>query len=126
MRKKEASLVIILKNNNEFLSVSLVDDHSDMNMPGGMVEKNETPIEAGIREVKEETGLDVKNLNLLYQAFDDIIKVYTYYTFDYQGIITTKETHKISWMSLEQLNNSKKWPEYNSKCYNLLMDKMNN
>ena len=126
MSKKEASLVIILKNNNEFLSVSLTYDHSDMNIPGGMVEKNETPINAGIREVKEETGLDVKNLNFLHQDFDGKIMVYTYYTFDYQGTISTKETHKISWMSLKQLNNSKKWPKYNSKCYNLLMDKMNN
>ena len=126
MSKKEASIVIILKNNNEFLSVSLLEDHSDMNMPGGMVKKNENPIDAGIREVKEETGLDIKNLNFLYKNYDNKTMVYTYYTYDYEGIITTKETHKISWMPLEQLNNSKKWPEYNSICYNLLMTKINN
>jgi 8-oxo-dGTP diphosphatase len=121
MKFKKASIVIILKNNKEFLSVSLHKDHSDMNMPGGMVEKNETPEQAAIREVKEETGLEVKNLKSLYQAMEDDIMVYTYYTFDYEGEIFTVENHKIEWLALEELNKSKSWPEYNKTCYELIM-----
>ena len=120
MNFKSASIVIILKNNNEFLSVSLHNDHTDMNMPGGMVKKNETPEDAGIREVKEETGLDVKNLKFLYKDMVNNIKVYTYYTFDYQGEIFTNENHKIEWLPLEILKQSKSWSEYNTKCYELI------
>jgi ADP-ribose pyrophosphatase YjhB (NUDIX family) len=39
-------------------------------LPGGKQEFDETYFECGIREVKEETGLDIKNPKLLY-AFDD-------------------------------------------------------
>jgi 8-oxo-dGTP diphosphatase len=120
MSFRSASIVIILKNNYEFLSVSLPNDHTDMNMPGGMVEKNESPIQAGIREVKEETGLDVKNLKFLYKNIEDKTLVYTYYTFDYSGEINTIEKHKIEWLPLEVLKQSKSWPEYNTKCYDLL------
>ena len=42
-----------------YLSVSLKNDHTDFNLPGGKVEHNETYIQTGIREVKEETGIDV-------------------------------------------------------------------
>lgn len=121
MSYKKASLVIVLKNKKEFLSVSLHKDHSDMNMPGGIVEKNETPIEAGIRETKEETGLIVKNLKLLYQAIENNIMVYTYYTLDYEGEIYTEENHVVDWLPLNTLLKSKTWPEYNSKCYELIM-----
>ena len=48
--------VLIFSSN--FLSVSLKEDHTDFNLPGGKVEQNETFEEAAIREVKEETGLD--------------------------------------------------------------------
>lgn len=121
MSYKKASLVIVLKNKKEFLSVSLHKDHSDMNMPGGNVKKNETPEQAGIRETKEETGLDVKNLKFLYQELEGNIMVYTYYTFDYEGEIFTEEYHVVDWLPLETLLKSKSWPEYNSKCYELIM-----
>lgn len=121
MNFRKASIVIILKNKKEFLSVSLHEDHSDMNMPGGMVKKSETPEQGGIREVKEETGLDIKNLKFLYKAVENNTLVYTYYTFDYEGEIFTVENHKIEWLALEELNKSKSWPEYNKTCYELIM-----
>ena len=121
MNFRKASIVIILKNKKEFLSVSLHEDHSDMNMPGGMVKKSETPEQGGIREVKEETGLDIKNLKFLYKAVENNTLVYTYYTFDYEGEIFTVENHKIEWLPLEELNKSKSWPQYNKTCYELIM-----
>ena len=45
--------------------------------------KGETFIEVGIRETKEETGLNIYNLNFLYKNFDDNVEVNTYYTYDY-------------------------------------------
>lgn len=50
-------------------------------IPGGKLEKNETPLEAAIRETKEETGFDISNqpiiyLNKVYIKYPSIDYVY--------------------------------------------------
>ena len=115
-------VLIINKNKNEFLSVSLKNDHSDFNLPGGKVEHNETYIQTGIREVKEETGIDIYNLHYLYKDLDNDFEVITYYTFDYQGNIYTNENHIVKWLPIYDLNKSKKWSKYNSMIYNKYID----
>ncbi len=115
-------VLIINKNKNKFLSVSLKNDHSDFNLPGGKVENNETYIQTGIREVKEETGIDIYNLHYLYKDLDNDFEVITYYTFDYQGNIYTNENHIVKWLPIYDLNKSKKWSKYNSMIYNKYID----
>lgn len=114
-----ASCVLIVnEETKKFLAVSLKWDHDDMNFPGGKVEENETVEEAGIREVKEETGLTVSNLIKLHSAYDGDWKVVTYYAKNYYGEIQTKENHKIQWLPLEDMCKSKSWPRYNTGVYN--------
>lgn len=50
---------VLIRNNNKIL----VEKHKDFTyylLPGGRCEFNETSIDTGIREMKEETGLDIK------------------------------------------------------------------
>ncbi|BFT70794.1 hypothetical protein PAENIP36_22360 [Paenibacillus sp. P36] len=58
--------VIVLNENNEIL---LMRGRRGWEMPQGCVEEGETIREAAIREVKEETGIEVELLNFcgLYQ-----------------------------------------------------------
>lgn len=118
MTKQAVCVLIINKKKLEFLSVSLKNDHQDFNIPGGTVEKGETFIEAGIREVKEETGINVYNLKFLYQNNDNDTEVLTYYTYDYYGEINTIENHVVKWLPIYDLTKSKTWPKYNSEVYN--------
>ena len=118
MPKQAVCVLIINKKKLEFLSVSLKNDHEDFNIPGGTVEKGETFIEAGIREVKEETGINVFNLKFLYQNNDNNTEVITYYTYDYYGEINTIENHVVKWLPIYDLTKSKTWPKYNSEVYN--------
>lgn len=52
---EQSRCLVILKNRPVYLAGKL-------NLPGGKIENNETPEVAGIRELKEETGLDGYNV----------------------------------------------------------------
>ncbi len=57
-------LLLGLKNTDKDLADSELHEEGTWCMPGGMIEYGESFEEAGAREVKEETGLDVKNLRV--------------------------------------------------------------
>ena len=118
-------VLIVNRESCEFLSVSLKEDHTDFNLPGGKVELGEELIQTGIRETREETGISIYNLEYLYEAADDGYQVVTYYTHNFDGNIYTKENHVVKWLPLYELTNSKKWPEYNSTIYDKYLEKLN-
>ena len=61
--------VIILDDMNRMLMVRQCHQGKDIWMvPGGAVEEGENSIEAAVREVKEETGLDVESGNLIWHV----------------------------------------------------------
>lgn len=115
-------VLVINKEEYSFLSVSLKEDHEDFNLPGGKLEDNETLEEAGIREVKEETGIDIYNLKFLYKGFDGSTEVVTFYTTEYFGDINTRENHVVKWLPIYDLTKSKKWPIYNSTIFNKYLE----
>lgn len=61
----------IIKVDGKFLMV-WTDKDKNHSLPGGGIEENETPKQAMIREMKEEAGFEVKNLN-------EIVTVHCYW-----------------------------------------------
>lgn len=77
-----------------------------LTFPGGKVEENESLMAAAIREAKEETGLDIKNLKFvgfitwLGKEYKDTGLLYE--TSDYEGELVPKNREgNLSWIDYE-------------------------
>lgn len=82
----------------------------DLDFAGGSVETGEGPLEAVVREIKEEIGIDIlaDSLNLAYSAtdfYDEVSRVRFLFvgTVPKNSSITLSFEHdKYEWMSLEE------------------------
>lgn len=77
-----------------------------LNLPGGKIEDGETPEEAAIRELKEESGLDAARMELKGKMMDRDLAVYCMeahgVTGDWLSLKGREgETEKVFWMRLK-------------------------
>ena len=82
------------------------DSYSGTTFPGGHVEEGETFTESVIREIREETGLTIKNPKLAgiyHWMTDDIRNVgYLYKATEFEGELISSEEGKVYWISGEE------------------------
>lgn len=76
--------------------------------PGGKVEKGESFVGSAIREVKEETGLEVSSLQLcgvkqFQTELDERYIVFLYKTDVYKGTLVSSDEGEVKWIPLNQL-----------------------
>ena len=117
------TVAAVIKNSeNKFLMVEEnTSDGIKINQPAGHLEKNETIVEAVIREVKEETGLVFLPLSLIsvHQFF---LNSSSFFRFNFYGEVDNnskpfsneKQILKISWLDESYLEKKKKM--LRSKC----------
>jgi len=117
------TVAAVIKNNeNKFLMVEeITSDGIKINQPAGHLEKNETIVEAVIREVKEETGLVFLPLSLIsvHQFF---LNSSSFFRFNFYGEVDSnskpfsneKQILKITWLDESYLEKKKKM--LRSKC----------
>lgn len=86
------------------------EDWPGLTFPGGHVEKNETLEASVIREVKEETGLDIRNpllCGIMEWPWDDGQSRYlalVYKCREYSGELKDSEEGHLFWIKKEDLN----------------------
>lgn len=123
MPKIELTNMVFIQNpvTKKVLVQDRVKSWKGLSFPGGHVEENESFIDSAIREVREETGLEVRNLKfcgvihwLHKKTFDRYI-VFLYKTSDFSGELKDCSEGKHFWISIDELKNTpseNSTPEY--------------
>ena len=109
MDKHEVSKVMIIKNDEVLLLLrernsNWMPLHWDF--PGGHLKDDETWEEGAIREVKEETNLDVSDLQeISFENQEKRIKFFKTTNFSGEIILDTVENEDYMWLKAEELAN---------------------
>lgn len=109
------SSVVLIKDGQLLMVRQTYKGEELWTFPGGRIEADETPVQAAVREVYEETGFEVEIVDQLIEQYNDRIKG-MYYC--YRGIIAggglklgsdpelgeqEQELKEVQWRSLEHL-----------------------
>jgi predicted TIM-barrel enzyme/8-oxo-dGTP pyrophosphatase MutT (NUDIX family) len=117
---KKSVAIVLINDKGEILAVSRKDDHSNFGLVGGKVDDddNDDTEAAAIRETKEETGLDIKNLRLILVCPEGTRMAYTYLA-DWEGEIHTDEPHVVKWTAFQTIMEGR-YAKYNLLVKNSL------
>jgi len=121
MAKLEITNMVMVQNINtgEVIVQDRVKNWCGIAFPGGHAENGETIYDSAIREVKEETGLDIWNLKpcgFMYwfnNQTEDKYFTYFYKTADYSGeLLSETDEGQVYWTKMDDLNGMKFAPNF--------------
>jgi 8-oxo-dGTP diphosphatase len=115
--------VIVLNDNNEIL---LMKGRRGWEMPQGCVEEGESIRQAAIREVKEETGIDIELIKFcgIYQNITRGVCNNIFTGKPVGGTLTTSnESDEVGFFTLEQANEMITWGNFRERIHKALDDK---
>ena len=105
----ELTVLCLVEDGNKILLQNRVKkDWQGYTLPGGHVEKDESFVDAVIREMKEETGLDIKN-PILVGVKQFPIKygryvVFLFKTNEFEGVLHSSDEGKMEWIDYRELS----------------------
>lgn len=104
---KLASTVLVFNRQGKILAVSRKEDKNDFGLVGGKTDYNETVIHSAIRELKEETGLDIKECDLkeVFNRIDEpyVVICYLAKIDSLKGEILTNEKGVVKWVDPKEI-----------------------
>ena len=105
------NMCMVYNQNNEILVMNRTkSDWPGLTFPGGHIEEGEDYVLSTIREVKEETGLNVTNLvycgkiEWKNQNYKDVCLIYK--TSTYQGELKSSYEGEVFWLNKDNLDSS--------------------
>lgn len=112
------TVLCYIEDNNKYLMLHRTKKNQDLNEGkwlgiGGHIEANETPDEALIREVLEETGLTLLNytFNGIVEFINDNYKeiMYLYTSNSFEGLISVCNEGELSWIDKDKILSLNLW-----------------
>ncbi len=98
------------KHTGKVLVQERLKSWTGLSFPGGHVEQGESFIDSAVREVKEETGLDIRNLQTcgvihwVHKTRKDRYIVFLYKTNDFSGeLLEATDEGRVFWIDPEEL-----------------------
>lgn len=132
MPKLEITNMVMIqdKSTGKVIVQNRIKKWCGISFPGGHTENGESIYNSAVREIKEETGLDIYNLKpcgFMYWFNNktcDRYFTYFYKTTDYYGeLINETDEGKVFWASLDELSQMKLAPNFNEYLPMFLDDK---
>lgn len=122
INKNVSACVVLINPEGLILAVSRKYDHTLMGLPGGKMEPedNNEPMLTAIRECREETGLNLHSLKLIFAIHKSGNMGYTYLA-EYNGEINHNEPHLVKWVPMQALINGS-FGKYNQLVSESLTD----
>lgn len=110
-RVELTTLCMVYKDNKILMQNRVKDDWKGYTLPGGHVENGESFIDAAIREMKEETGLTIKNPVLCgikqFPIENGRYIVFLYKTNEFEGKLISSDEGKMEWIDRKDLTGVK-------------------
>ncbi len=101
-------LCLIQKEDKYLMQNRIKNDWKGFTLPGGHIERNESIVDAVIREMKEETGLDIQNPRLCgikqFPIENGRYIVFLFHTDEFLGEVTSSEEGEMVWVKKSELS----------------------